>query len=545
MSDILVVVTAYDIPIAENVAAGLDRYAVLFFDPTLVDQIAASKLRNTELVVWEACPAYAELEARAHAHAHAFERELQARVASSTPLAGWQHLNLFYFFMSHHWYADLWPAVLERFRGARPHVFVNDNPSHFYWPSFLPALLLLQQLRTHDIPFSAVTYGERPDETDAIMDLQGSAEERFGVLTHLPTCFYDAKYFNAEVKASGARCINIAPKYWAVPFEAERDVAIGRRATTDSADAFAPVLDALLVPYIASDDYRMRQARHLSRSYFSQLYSLAALERFFGAQPPVRMLLSDHEAGFHGPLIAYAQRHAIPVMLVPHAKVGNDCDFSYPNITALTHPIQAVPLIDAAGRQMTHFPLAYPEALSNDTSMPQPLRTLGLLLSGLGLNGVLCTDWTSFIEGIKRISEWCTQRGVALSIRSRPGQTLTELLVHELGRSRAEIVAPLAGTLQAFAQSVDVCLMYDAPTSADIEFLRTGVPLLNPVPGQLSRSESIWVQSGLVPRGPVTETLAILDGFLTDQTALDAFKRRQFAQYSGMFGEARALRRFL
>jgi hypothetical protein len=105
--------------------------------------------------------------------------------------------------------------------------------------------------------------------------------------------------------------------------------------------------------------------------------------------------------------------------------------------------------------------------------------------------------------------------------------------------------ASLARPLAEWAGTVDVCLMYDAPTTASLEFLKNGIPIVNPTPDSLSPAETLTCDTALVPRGDVAAILRQLDGFLDDTDNLDAFRRQQFAAYVSRQALGVPLRRFL
>ncbi|MGZ8221947.1 MAG: hypothetical protein ACXWT0_09890 [Methylobacter sp.] len=561
MENILIITSEYDIPIAETMASDLVSYKVYFFDPTLVDLVHTSSLRNTELIVWDACLDYPTLVRSAHAHAKALERELGQSMAELLPecsIMGWQHLNLYYFFMAYQWYSGLWPDMLDRLREGKAHVFLCDNPFNYYWPSFVPALLLLQQLRTFDIPFSATTYGKRPDESDVVINLcDGSVSgEYYDLLTHLPTCFYDIDYFNEELQASGKTNININPKYWGVELAATQNVNLmrlkdqqliggGHPKLDTLAERLSTKLDALLMPYIATPSFRERQVANLSNLYQSQIVSLHVLEHYFSNCRPGKVLMSDHDAGFHGPLMAFAEKNHIPVVVVPHSKTSVDIEFAYRNITVLSHPIQGLPPFNGDRKLLLHFALSYAETFSGKSAMPQQIRKVGLLLNGLSLNGIFCTNFSTYIEGIKQIDHWCKHNDIELLIRCRPGQSLYEILNQAIGIGRSSLQACLTGSLQDFAENIDLCLMYDAPTNAEIQFLRMGVPILNPIPEPLTKAEAVTGNSQVIPHNNVSEILSMLDDFVADNNNFHTFCNRQFANYVSLFKNACALRRFL
>lgn len=562
MDDILIITASYDIGPAEEYAQQLERYRVMFFDPTLVDVINASRLRNAELVVWDGCADYPALTLAGHEQANRLEQTLQERMAPLLPpdtsLFGWQHLNLYYFFTAFDWYNGLWRDVLPRLQGHKAHVFVNDNPAIYYWPSFMPALLLLQLLRTLQLPFAASRYGQRRDESEIVLNLDPTqpASAPWDVVTHIPTCFYDAPYFSAELQAAGKRSLDLVPKYWGVPIEttaranllrlSDQRRLCGNQPPLEHLDGpLTACLDELLQPYLATADYRARQARLLSNLYQSQLASLYMLEGHFAQHKPGKLMLSDHDSGFHGPLVTFAARHRIPVLMVPHAKTSDDTEFCYDGITMLTHPIQGRTLHDGRGKRLLQHFLGYAEEFSARSTPPQPLRKVGLLLNGLSLNGVQCTPWAPYLEGIQQIDAWCRAHGLELAVRCRQGQSLIELLSGATGITRDTLQAGINCSLAAFADSVQLCLMYDAPTNADVEFLRKGIPVLNPVPGTLGRAEAGTANAAIVPRDSVAGILQLVDTFVADSNNLHAFQLRQFADYINLFRNSYALRQLL
>lgn len=563
MGNAIVIINAGDIPPAIQIAKGLPSYTVFIFDPVLFDQVADSGLKNIELISWDNCPLYAELVADARASASALEAELDLAIRNIVPdvsIVAWQHLNLYYLFMMLKWYTGLWYELGNRLAGAKAHIFICDNPATYYFNSFIPSLLLLLHLKHHDIEFSAYTYAGSTDVSLLVPDLSGKDEDVHTeqILTHMPTCMYDMDYFHQEITAAGKPIINIEAKHWNIPVPAQKTLSLVnandvfpsladslRETITAFSQRVMETLDRCLAPYLIASSYRERQVKHLGTLYRCQLLTYYQLNRHFEFTKPSKLLLSDHDAGFHGPLVSFAERHNIPVLLVPHSKVGNDCEFSYGNITSLTHPIQGEGLVNGHGKRLLNFYLSYPEKFSSNSAMPSPLKKIGLLLNGLALNGITCTGLAVYIDGIKRMDHWCKQHGIELIVRSRPNQTLIELLDEAIGVERANMRAVLTGSLQAFVESIDLCLMYDAPTSAVIEFLRTGIPVLNPIPDLLSKAEAQWANSQVVPRTSVDGTLEMLDSFIADDSNLHVFHTNQFSDYVGLFRQSYALRRFL
>lgn len=564
MEDVLFIIDDADIPTAEKLVAQLEgTYRVYVFDPTLLDTVKDTTLVNVELFAWDGALDYPTLVRDAHARAHEFEASLDetaGKAGCPVSIRAWQHLNLFYFFLTHAWYAAMWADILPRFRQVRSHIFLCNNPSVFYWPSFLPSLLLLQYMRTFDMGFTAYPYGDRADESDAIpyLCVPQRPEDACDVLAHLPTCFYDMPYFDSEIRASGRKFTRLVSKYWDVPFSANAEVKMLRthlhhsllprelwQNALDFGEAMYDRIHALLTPYIATESYRARQARYFADTYRSQFVTFHLLDNHYAPQLPKKLLLSDHDSGFHGPLMAFAEKHALPVVVVPHSKTSEDTHFDYREATFCTHPIQGAPIRDARGRELPGCALAYPARLTGPAMDAVPLRRIGLLLNGYSLNGIYCTQWQAYLDGIVRVAAWCRANGIELTVRCRQGQTLYALLEEAIGIPRASLEASIRGSLSEFAAQVDLCLMYDAPTNADLEFLRNGIPILNPIVSPLSRAEAATANARVVPRDSVEAILDLVEGFVTDPVALQRFRMRQFAEFAALHADARALRELL
>jgi hypothetical protein len=564
MEDVLFIIDDADIPTAEKLVAQLEgTYRVYVFDPTLLDTVRDTTLVNVELLAWDGALDYPTLVRDAHARAHEFEASLDdaaGKAGCPVSIRAWQHLNLFYFFLTHAWYTAMWADILPRFKQGRSHIFLCNNPSVFYWPSFLPSLLLLQYMRTFDIEFTAYPYGDRADESDAIPYLcePQRPEDACDVLAHLPTCFYDMPYFDSEIRASGRKFTRLVSKYWDVPFSANAEVKMLRthvhhpllprdvwQHALDFGEAMYDRIHALLTPYIATESYRARQARYFADTYRSQLVTFHLLDSHYAPQLPKKLLLSDHDSGFHGPLMAFAEKHALPVVVVPHSKTSEDTQFDYREATFCTHPIQGAPIRNASGRELPGCALAYPARLTGPAMDTVPLRRIGLLLNGYSLNGIYCTQWQAYLDGIVRVAAWCRANGIELTVRCRQGQTLYALLEEAAGIPRASLEASIRGSLSEFAAQVDLCLMYDAPTNADLEFLRNGIPILNPIVSPLSRAEAATANARVVPRDSVEAILDLVEGFVTDPVALQRFRMRQFAEFAALHADARALRELL
>ena len=562
MENVICIINSADLPAAVAIAKDLDDYKTYIFDPTLLETVESANLKNIILMNWDNCLDYKELERWSHATAFEIEKELdlvRSEIIPDISLHSWQHLNLHYLFKALRWYSVLWKDVIPSITNSIFYVFVCDNPSHNYFPSFIPSLLLLEYLTVNGIKFSAYTYGKKADETDVIPDLfEFDLTEHFEILAHIPTCFYDSPYFNEELKLSGKAVVNFQSKYWNISIDAVRTIGLTKVKSEndeflvslgDKSNVFyeriTETLDHLLKPYIRTVPYRSRQSQYLARLYKSQMITYYLLEKNFIGQRPSKVLLSEHDAGFHGPIVSFAQNNDIPILLVPHSKTIGNIEFDGTNITSLSHPMQGALVSDRNSKRVRNFHLMYPESLVSSTSSPEKITKIGLLLNGLSLNGILFSRFASYIDGIKRISDWCKHNKIELGIRCRPGQSLINILARETGIQIDVIKDDSSGLMDDFVKKYDLYLMYDAPTSGAVKFLQQSIPILNPVIRDLSQAETGTTSSKVIPRASVETILDILDTFVSDNVNFHIFRITQFRNYVNLFCDSYPLRHFL
>lgn len=563
MKNVIVIINAGDIPPAVEIAKELPSYIVYLFDPVLFDKIAASGLQNIELISWANCSFYHELDAEANAAAFALEAELNTAVRDIVPdisIAAWQHLNLYYLFMMIKWYSKLWDELGNRLEGTKTHIFICDNPATYYFNSFIPSLLLLWHMKSHNIEFSGYTYGVTADASSLVPDLSGRNEGGHieQILTHLPTCFYDVNYFNQEISAAGNQIINIEARHFNIPVPAQKTLSLVNaddaftslpEPLRDTIEAFSQrVVETLghcLTPYLVVGSYRERQVRHLSTLYRSQLLTYYQLNQYFEHSKPSKILLSDHDAGFHGPIISFAQKHFLPVLLLPHAKTIANIEFNYNNVIALTHPIQGRDIFDAGGRNVFNQQIAYPESFSSSNLISGSIKTISLLLNAISLNGIYYSRYAAYLNGIKKIVAWCKENDINLKIRCKPSYTIINILINEIGVDVAMLHQSANESMEQHVKNCDLCLMYDAPTSASLYFLNNSIAILNPIVEPLSLAEMTMVNTSVVPQESIDACMHRLNGFVSDPLSFFFFRSTQFRNYIHLFQHARPLRIYL
>ncbi len=567
MEQVLIILNALDIPSALFVAHELSNYKTLVFDPGIHDEVLESGLKNVEFIDFVDCPPFPELHNDSRELALIVERELFESIKQFLPGISnfsWLHLNFYYFFIASRWYNSLGVYLADnfavKFGDAKLIVFINDNPALFFWPSFVPAVTMLEAFQAKHLDFQAFTYGVRADESDVIPLLIDLEPERgsYDVLVHLPTCLHDKDFLSTEITASAKSVINLRAKYWDVSVPSNKEICLVSASSVlpclsevkqaqlaTMVERLAERIKPLLAAHIHTDSYCQRQTDQLVSLYRSQLITYMLLLDFFAGRVPSKMLLSDHDAGFHGPLLAYAEVENIPVLFVPHSKTTADIQFGSNNIICLTHPIQGEQINDARGQRVTHLKLSYPEHFEGCTRISRPLKRVGLLLNAISLNGVFVTSYAAYMAGIVRIADWSRACNIELTIRGRPGHTMNAMLAELTGIAVSTLQEGMNLSLGAFVADQDLCLMYDAPTTAEIDFLRNSVPILNPVPEPLAKYEAVIANTDVISRSSVEETLLTLDSFISDPVNFQTFRLSQFGNYVNAFQNAQTLRTLL
>jgi len=566
MKNSILILNAQDIPAAFVITKDLENYQSYVFDPTLLDKAIEAGFTNCEFIDWQNSINYSDLYDECRNTAFEIEQKLNEWIHELVPevsIKSWQHLNISYILQAIRWYSKFWPDVLPSFEHHKVHVCFCDTSAQYYYASYIPALLLMQTLNGLGIEFKAYTYPKIQDVANLVPALKPSSTVSLCIdtLVHIPTCFYDLNYFNQELLASGKTILNLQAKYFDVSNSAiftsiglstdEEMLAYLSDTVQKQVEAFfeklVEALHSILIPYITAPAYSIRQATHIASLYKAQLVTYHLLEAGFKLNKPKKILLSDHDAGFHGPIVTFAEKHSIPVLMVPHSKGSEDIEFSYSGITSFNHAIiQSSEILNAKGKRVNSFKLNYPENFSTSSQIIIPLRKICLLLNGLALNGVMVTNYSDYMAGIKKIIEWCERHNIELIIRNRPSGAITTLLNKNFNLDINDLRNKTNSQLNTFIEEgIDLCLMYCAPTTGAIHFLNRSIPILNPITQILAKKEEQTMNRDIVPRNTVERIIELLDLFIIDETSLQDFRIKQFISYINQFKDAQHLRNFL
>ncbi|MCY4747392.1 hypothetical protein NYO99_20640 [Pelomonas sp. UHG3] len=561
MAGLIAVTHRLDLPSAAALREQ-QQAELLVADPLLCGRVISHPLPEpqvfTRVDAAVARGALAEALTRARALGQALAPWLAQLVPGSrqVPWSTHRYQQLFWTALG---YRGVWQQVLAAHEPERWHVILPRQPHRYGGHSFVPGLMLLEQLVARGKPHAAYLVdvpsldgGQLPDLRQLPADVQ--------LLAHLPTCFHDAAHFSEEILASGLRCGLLSAEVYDVPLEGlpatglvdAREVrGLLPPERLAALDALAgPVCDVLrehLQPVITHKGFRDTQVTALWQALEAQALLCFWLAQHFAGRLPRRLLLSNHDATIHGALLSFAASHAIPVTLVPHSKVFNQPVFNIDGLDALClhHGLQDGPCLDFGGRQLPAGRLAYPGGWPEPPPPPAALKTVGVVLNGLSANGVSLLSFEDYAAGLAELLAGCRALGLQPRLRARLAETPLQMLAQRLALPLEPLLADTQGSLVDFAAGCDLLLGYDMPTSGLHEVLRAGVGVLQAEIRPLASDEWKIVDRAVAPRMHPVELMDRLRVMAANPACLHEFLRTQQQRARDAQAGARPLRDWL
>lgn len=564
MNNIIIVSVKPDIPIALNLYSQISDAEIWVFDPNFLDDLDAAGMHYGKFIDCIHGIDLVNYSKNAERQTILIEKEIGLELEKLIPETEdchWQYFNLFHQLFAINSFSTLWDKLLMERQSAKFHILIHDTPAQYYSPSFWPSLLLLERLNALNIDFSAYSYN-RSDSTTQLIPTGNnfSADSgRHHAFVHLPTSIYDAKFFEEEINSATSSVLNFQSMHWDVPFSSLRTVSLCASdealaqlplATQQSiADTTVTINDILLKTFgthIRTEAYIVRQANFLAKQYEAQMIFYFSLIKVFSSFPPRKIILSNHDAGLLGPFTSFAKKYNVPIVLLPHAKIFNwSIANSHSNATVLTHPLQGGLVTDLRGKRIVSHSVSYPESQSNSSAPVNSLKTVGVVLNSFSGDGYVLLDTAEYSQGLKKILSWCKKHDIQCRPRVKPAGKCMSWLIDAIGFDRSELIMNAQSVIADFSQDCDICLMYDCPTSGAIEMLRNSVPTINTIFRALCPQEAAIVNTQIVPRETIEETLQRLEFYRTNPNELFIFRNKQFAQYVASFGESLPLRMFI
>ena len=129
-----------------------------------------------------------------------------------------------------------------------------------------------------------------------------------------------------------------------------------------------------------------------------------------------------------------------------------------------------------------------------------------------------------------------------MKIRCRPDMPIRGVLKVLLEQNKNIIIDSAEVQLNEFISAIDLCVMYDTPTSAAISVLDSSCPLINIVPGELDFWISGWINEDVVPFYDLDSGIVRLNQLLI--THADFLKKQQ-TEYNYRNNKSKTLKAIL
>jgi hypothetical protein len=520
-----------------------------YFDPTLADYVALKGIESINYVERRSEFSSSLMQINSRRCAVDFENKISEIVKEYTKVSnviGWQYLTLRYFFLNYFWYYGLWDEALHQIPEGEVNIFVNNNPHYLNQHSYLPSVLLMQRLSSIGREYKAYLYGEVNYGLSDVLDVVDHQLERdCDLLAHLPTIIHDATYVESELSEFKS-IINIKSKYWDTSI-ASAIIDIGF-VKSEGAEFYNEKflneilfveIDGLLSKYFSAHDFRKRQVELFVNVLNYQLKNYHLLNHYFSKHKPKRLLISDHDAGLHGPILKYCNDEEIDIYVFPHSKFLLDNGFKTRKTTYLNHSIQrSITCIHAGAKLKSNLIFPDMNKMASKKFASKNIKSIGLILNGLSEGGILTLNFEKYLNGIKILSDWCSSKSIIVKIRCRPDMPVRSFLNNLFIGTKNVTVDSYDVGLTDFISKIDLCVMYDIPTSASISILDSNCPLINILPAELDFWISGWVDEDVVPFYDIASGVAKLNDLLS---TLDVFLENQQAEYKHRISKSKSL----
>jgi hypothetical protein len=532
---------------------------VWLFDPSLYGRFKARSVRNLRLLTHADCLDIHDCMADTHERVCQIQSKLKALFDLHLPGAEaelWQYTNLFQQLTYLYTYARHWDKLLQTHALGQAVVLIHNTSGFFSTPSYWPALLLIERLQRQGIAFSAYSYGQGDYAIQLPAELTVDVQLPLpNAIVHLPTCFYDGPMLGAEIARVFPQSINLQTGIWDVDLPGVRNA---QRVPAESILSLLPEMQQNMIEvlvekirqlfvdefsaFTVSQEHVLRQAKQLASLYRAQLVLFLRLMVQREGAPPEKIILSNHCAGIHGPLLSFGRLKGIAILMLPHSKF-----FNWPvatrgeGLTACTHPLQGIDIRDVDGMDVDSVYLSFAEnheCQQRDYAKPW---VVGIVLNEVGGRDSLYIPTERYLQGLRQLTGWLEENGLPYSIRARPGCTCVEWICEQTGIDpRCFQMAP-GSTIAEYAKGCDLCLMYDIPTSGAIDLLKSAVPVVSVITRALHSIEAGIASTEVIPRETVEKSIARLAHYLAQPQALQEFRRIQFANYMRLYAKAQPL----
>jgi hypothetical protein len=515
-----------------HLAAHQERYAdtrMLFVDPGILDAAVAAGFRHYEFRRLDvgadiATAVYAEAQARASRIDQLLTRE-RVRLFGRGQWSGWDQAHLYLFFQRALTIERIGHAAEAQFPEARLGLLRPSNPQLFNFDSMLSTEIVAgNSARWQVIDRYDAGRFWNPAMLEWCFDAEGvraAAAGGLDALTHIPTCFYDARWFAQAIEATFPRSVDLPGLYCDVPVR-RADTLMLKRLDELTPAQRSPVcelyaerarrlfVDELqgLVPDRAALDL---QAATLARRCLMQAINYHGLYAALEGRKP-RVVVADHDTGNNGPLFSLAHALRAPVTVLPHSAYPTSPLPHADNVEAVELPGFAPPVRTVLGQPVARRAVAF-RARPQAQARPAAKRVC-LLLNTMQSEGLSYIDFFGLIGFYKGLRALCAHHDRDLVVRLKPSTPALNVVSGALGEPAGFFQRTMAQALDELAAEADICVAYGEPTSGTVTFLDAGSYVMH-VGDQHWAADYVitppYVSDGLVPSYGGAAALQALD----------------------------------
>jgi len=562
MSKSIFITNSDDIPFALQVQQTDEITETIMVDPTLYGRAKKAGLKSPRLVYKEFAGRSNDWYYQGFEDADYLTHQIDHIISKTIPgikRGYWFHGPFSRLTRKIRWNVYYWQNMIDVFEALHSIILLFDQPLLQSAHSFIPSLYLIEKLVERGYKWSAYRYGSEQSQLIALPDTRRFIHDGFCLdfLVHMPTCFYDKALFEREILSTGKSVIALPSAYWNIEFEHinqtglisfdERLMAIDPDIASQISTAINEIT-SVVVDYLSrffrSEYFVAKQSDFISNWFLAQMLFFHDLSLAFERRKPEKIILSDIDAGFHGPLVSLAAMHSIPVIYLQHAKAISWKPPVTDDLKAilLVHPGQGMIPISQNGSPLTTIEVDYDESINVETFRPKPLKVIGIILNDIfGTTG----DDISiklYIDGLKKILEWSVVNNVICKVRCRPGYEFSTWLSENTNISEMDLLDDMAMSFLDFSVQCDLCIGYDSPSTGEFELIRNGVALLNICIRDTIEERNNVISKKVIQTLSMDQSISLLNSFLSNDCYFLFFRKNQFLHYVQKLTAAQPIR---
>ncbi len=565
MSKSIFITNSDDIPFALQVQQADEVKETIVIDPMLYGRAKKAGLKSPRLFYKEFTHRSNDWYYQGFEDADYMTHQIDHIISKSIPgtkRGYWFHGPFSRLTRKIRWNVYYWQNMIDVFENLNAIVVLFDQPLLQSAHSFIPSLYLIEKLMERGYKWSAYSYGAEQSQLIALPDTRRFIHDGFclDILVHMPTCFYDKTLFEREILSTGKSVMALPSAYWNIEFEHinqtglisldERLMATDSNITSQistSINEIKSVVVNYLNHFFRSESFVAKQSEFISNWFLAQMLFFHDLSLAFERRKPEKIILSDIDVGFHGPLVSLAAAHSIPVFYLPHAKVPI---WRAPvsqeiKATILTHAGQGMIPLNHNGFPLSTSEVDYDQYIKVDTLRPAALKVIGIILNDIfGTTGD-DIDLKCYLDGLKTIIEWSTAKGIICKIRCRPGYEFSTWLSESLNINEVELQIDMNVAFLDFSRQCDLCIGYDTPSSGEFELVRNGIALLNIFIREAVEERKNIISEEVVNTVSIIQCISLLNSFLSDDCCFLVFRKKQLLNYMEKLAAAQPIRRHL